>query len=268
LATRGQRFAIFLTTLLLAFIPGAFALQETNVRELVRQADFVGFVLAHPSVSDPTGEWRQFAAVTFLDSVKSSRQPDPTMTNHWMAADHFPPSQYPTWIPETGEYLVFLKQDRRNGREIWATLAALRVNYTPNTAGQIVGTIAADGQPEISKDEVRVTLGRVSADARSLNKILQEAAAAAARQDRSVSHDQRLAEARLLAAAIKPGTTRADVQKVFPLQDGGLMSTTTRYYLGSEVMVEVPFDSTGGFWKPENRVNGLIKVYGDVFHID
>jgi len=68
---------------------------------------------------------------------------------------------------------------------------------------------------------------------------------------------------------IKQGTTRADMRKMFPQEDGGLSGPgSTRYYFGSEVMVEAPYDQTGGAWKPQNKVNGPIKVYRSLMHMD
>jgi hypothetical protein len=82
-------------------------------------------------------------------------------------------------------------------------------------------------------------------------------------------HRIRLLEAQRLAAAVRMNTARKDVEKTFPQKDGGLSGPgSTRYYLGSEVMVEVPFDQTGGAWSRENRVNGPLKVYRSRMHID
>ena len=79
----------------------------------------------------------------------------------------------------------------------------------------------------------------------------------------------RLAQTKKMAAEIKLDTTRAQVAKVFPQQDGGLMgSDRTRYYAGEGVMVDVPFDDCGGAWSPKNRVCGSLKVYRSLFHAD
>jgi hypothetical protein len=54
-----------------------------------------------------------------------------------------------------------------------------------------------------------------------------------------------------------------------PQEDGGLSGpSSTRYYFGSEVMVEVPYDQTGGAWKQQNKMNGPIKVYRSLKHVD
>ncbi len=92
-------------------------------------------------------------------------------------------------------------------------------------------------------------------------------------------HEMRFMEARALAEAIRKGdrkkaaafgalVTRADVERIFLHRAGGFrMSILTRYYLGSEVMVEVPYDSTGGNHSPRNRVNGAIRVYRGYPHV-
>jgi hypothetical protein len=57
-------------------------------------------------------------------------------------------------------------------------------------------------------------------------------------------------------------TSRKDIEKMFLQQNGGMSSPeSTRYYLRSEVMVEVPFDQTGGARSQENKVNGPLKAY-------
>jgi hypothetical protein len=71
-----------------------------------------------------------------------------------------------------------------------------------------------------------------------------------------------LAQAKKLAAQIKPGTSRAAIEKLYPYQDGGLSSyELSRYYLGNGIMVDVPFDQQGGEGHKLNRVNGPLRVY-------
>jgi hypothetical protein len=79
----------------------------------------------------------------------------------------------------------------------------------------------------------------------------------------------RLAETRRQATRIKIGTSRAQIERLFPSQDGGLMaSVVTRYYVGNGVMVDVPYDQRGGPWKAQNRVRGPLRVYLSSFHSD
>jgi hypothetical protein len=76
------------------------------------------------------------------------------------------------------------------------------------------------------------------------------------------THEGRMAEARRLADGIAVGTTRAEVEKVFKEENGGIQPVnTTSYYLGQEVTVEVPYDEAGGRWKPTNHVTGPLRVY-------
>jgi hypothetical protein len=80
-----------------------------------------------------------------------------------------------------------------------------------------------------------------------------------------------MAEARRLADSfpVMAGATRAQVEQVFTRPDGGISGPhASRYYMGDEVMVEVPYDQTGGAWKPTNRVTGPVKVYKSMFHAD
>ena len=72
-----------------------------------------------------------------------------------------------------------------------------------------------------------------------------------------------------LVEKIKPGMTRSRVEEWFKQKDGGLQGqTVTRYYEELEVMIEVPYDLTGGAWSKENRVNGPVKVYRSLPHGD
>jgi hypothetical protein len=82
--------------------------------------------------------------------------------------------------------------------------------------------------------------------------------------------EQRLDQVKALADGIRPGARRSDVERVFPVQDGGLygLRSYSRYYAGSEVMVAAPFDQTGGLWSAENQVTGLLRVYRSRFHSD
>lgn len=79
----------------------------------------------------------------------------------------------------------------------------------------------------------------------------------------------RLAATRRQAARIKIGTSRSQVERLFPSKDGGLMSSDiTHYYVGNGVMVDVPYDERGGPWKAQNRVRGPLRVYLSSFHSD
>jgi hypothetical protein len=85
-------------------------------------------------------------------------------------------------------------------------------------------------------------------------------------QERQKLHKARFAEVTARAAKIKVGMTRAEVQMIFTRQDGGLSGAASRYYEDPEVKIEVPYDQTGGAWKPENKVTGPVRVYRERFH--
>jgi hypothetical protein len=75
-------------------------------------------------------------------------------------------------------------------------------------------------------------------------------------------HRVRLEKVKALAKRITPPMTRSEVEALFPVRDGGFAPYgVTRYVCGDEVMVEVPYDATGGPGDRENRVSGPVKVY-------
>lgn len=82
-------------------------------------------------------------------------------------------------------------------------------------------------------------------------------------------HEKRLAEVNATVERLKPGTSRAVVERIFTTKDGGLQGPSlTRYYMEPEVMIDVPYDKTGGNWSGENRVNGPVRVYRSMMHLD
>ncbi len=244
----------------------------SDTRDLMEQSDFVGFLLANPLVFGTTGEWRQFALPSVVEPIKNTLPPDPGNPYPWIASDHFPTFSYPTWFAAKGEYLVFLKHGFRDGKPSWNALAAFPVRYAPGADGRIAGAIFGDDQDQIGMDKVRVRTildGVFSgtsavADDRALDILFRRVATASALPGyrRVISFEERFAEVQKLAASIRLGTTRSDVEKVFPNEDGGFSGGTTRYVMGSEVIAEVPYDSSGGgFRSPENKVRGPIRVY-------
>src|SRR5690349_10336337 len=64
-----------------------------------------------------------------------------------------------------------------------------------------------------------------------------------------------------LVAKIQPGLTRAGVESWLQELDGGPQGIdSTRYYIQPDVIVEVPYDQTGGTWTSENRVSAPIRI--------
>ena len=288
--------------------PPASAVPDTlpNLRELIRQADFVGFILGSPLISNPAGPWKQGISVERADPIQGKFERNPAINNQfpWVHAGYDNVTgepTYPTRFAGKGEYLIFLRYipDSKGGRQgEYATLAAFRVDYRPNrTSGQIVGAIRVSTShspalllrpyrthpipppmQEMSVAEVRMTLQCLTANPKSQNSLVLDSTqrlekllriSATTEPQGEPSYEIRLQEVQSLAATIAPGTTREDIDRVFPQEDGGVSdSRATRYYLGSEVMVEVPYDQTGGNWKPENRVTGPVKVYRSSMHTD
>lgn len=174
---------------------------------------------------------------------------------------------------------MFLHRESIEGKVVWATTAAFAIEYRPDSAGTVVGMLYGGDQDRIamSVGEVRMLLRhivsgeRIGSDAERLDGLLSAAtvsrASLIAREP--VTFEQRFEQVKSLAGGIRPGTRRADVEKVFPVQDGGISGKgRSRYYAGSEVMVEAPFDQEGGPRNAENRVTGPLRVYRSRMHFD
>lgn len=87
-------------------------------------------------------------------------------------------------------------------------------------------------------------------------------------QTDTVSYEHKMAQVKKVISTIKAGTTREEIEKIFPKMDGGILSSSnTRYYEHPYVMIEIPFDDTRGVWNKMNKVNGIIKVYKSSAHI-
>jgi len=64
-----------------------------------------------------------------------------------------------------------------------------------------------------------------------------------------------------LVGKIQPGLTRASVETWLNEMDGGPQGTdSTRYVIEPDVIVEVPYDQTGGTWTSENRVSAPVRI--------
>jgi len=179
-----------------------------------------------------------------------------------------------------GEYLVFLRVDKENNEHPWSVIAAFPIEYQPDDEGRIMGITMfnkANGKT-LDIGQARLLLQAIVSGEKAgqeaasvIDPLLQSAVStdSAAIACAPPSHEQRIQQSRHLVSKIKQGTIRADIEKMFPQEDGGLMgSGSTRYYLGSEVMVEAPYDQTGGTWKPQNKLNGPIRVYRSRMHMD
>jgi hypothetical protein len=250
--------------------------------ELARVSEFVGLIHAFPLVEDPVAAWKQWIFVESVDPLKGDLGRGAGTNRYpYIGADHSVFTGYPTWFAGKGEYVVFLHRESIERKVVWVTTAAFAIEFRPDRVGTIVGTLYGEGldRRAMTVDEVRTLLRRIvsgeriGSDAeRVLDQLLTAAALSpASRMVREpATFEQRFEQVKALAGGIRSGTRRADVEKVFPVQDGGLYgkSSSSRYYAGSEVMVAVPFDQNGGAWSGENRVTGPLRVYRSRMHID
>jgi hypothetical protein len=254
----------------------------SSTSELARLSEFVGFINACPLAEDPGAEWKQWISVASVDPLKGDLgRGSGTNRYPYIAADHRGFPGYPTWFARKGEYLVFLDRESLGGKVVWVTTAAFAIEYRPDPAGRIAGRLYGGdeqtGQAR-SVSEVRALLGHIVSGDRfgpAAEQVLDPLLRTAALSRPSLmTHDpatfeQRFTQIKALVGGIRVGTRRSDVEKVFPLQDGGISGpSSTRYYAGSEVMVEAPFDQTGGAFSPENRVTGPLSVYRSRMHMD
>jgi len=252
-----------------------------RITELLRRSDYVGFMIASPLVSAPQSEWKQGVYIYSTDSLKGELKRDPKSKQFpYVYAGRGSHTRYSTWFPQKAEYLVFLRYQEVDSKKVLATIAAFRVEYRPDEAGRVVGKVFAGHANEASLDtqqarnilKILIKGGHLSDEKQeTIDSFLQVAVLpeGASSQPASVPFEERLREAKEVAASIRIGTTRKDIEKIFPQQDGGLTGPeSTRYYFRSEVMVEVPFDQMGGALKQENKVNGPVKVYRSFMHID
>jgi hypothetical protein len=249
--------------------------------ELARVSEFVGFIHALPLAEDSRAAWQQWISVVSVDVLKGELGSGAGTNRYpFIAADHRGFPGYPTWFAGKGEYLVFLHRETIEGKVAWATTAAFAIEYRPDSAGRIVGVLYGEGQNRraMSVGELRPLLRRIVSGQRNgsdADRILDQLFSVADSSRTSLTvrepatFERRFAQVKALAGGIRLGTRRADIEKVFPVQDGGQSGpSSTRYYAGSEVMVEVPFDQKGGPWRSENRVIGPLRVYQSRMHID
>src|SRR5262249_54952855 len=142
-------------------------------------------------------------------------------------------SGYPTCFAAVGEFLVFLRIDQAGGAYPWTTIAAFPVEYQPDQDGRIVGagTISKSNDKSLEVGQAGTLLqagvggGTAGNEATIvLDQLLQTIAPtdAAGSVCAPLSHAQRMEQARRLVSRIKQGTTRADMEKMFPEEDGGI----------------------------------------------
>jgi hypothetical protein len=251
-----------------------------GILELARTSEFIGFVDGYPIGMNSDPVWKRWISVTRVDSIKGNLGRGPGTNRYpYVGADRLGESHYPTWFDRHNEYLVFLRHDVVGGKSAWATNAAFLIEYRPDSAGMIVGKLDGrePGAAALGISAVRALLRRIVTGDRAseaalvLDPVLNDAASSRQAIDarRVATFEERWQRAKALADAIRVGTRRADVEKIFREEDGGLSGPgSTRYYEGEEVMVEVPFDQRGGPWNSDNRVTGPLRVYRSRRHLN
>lgn len=242
----------------------------------------MGFVVAAPQISDRQSEWKQGVFLFSVELMKGELTRDTHYNNQypWVKAGYDRHTEYPTWFSEKAEYLVYLKRHKTDGWERPTTIAAFRGEWRSDESGRLVGRLFAgrEGSKPLDVRTARAVMEALARneepsgrDRRAVEAFLRSAVLpeGVVLRPRPVSFDERFKQAEGVAAAVRLGTTRKDIERMFPQEDGGISGPeATRYYLGSEVMVVVPFDRTGRNWGHENRVNGRVKVYRSRMHID
>lgn len=225
--------------------------------------------------------------------------------HHYLYRDDRSPVLFPARFDETAEYLVFVRKLWEMPGDKWVAIAAFRVEYRPNRAGDVVGYLTGDAslddeyralavdkglwpEPERpgasefdplplpastaqamtlpkAREAIRTRLsgrGGVNGAAQAMDDFLHRASVSAARRKpEPPSFADRFRRARRLAAATRMGTTRADVEKMFPVRDGGITGSEGRYYYGSDVKIVVPFTFSRSGNGSQDGVDGPVRVY-------
>jgi hypothetical protein len=210
--------------------------------------------------------------LTHLPSIPSSN-PFPHV---WAGNTQSP--ENPTWFEGRGDYVAFLRRETVNGAVDWVAKVVLPIHYRPDPTGKIEGRIGEKSNLGATQvvSLIRLVLSddrRQNESEQELGQLLEEVAATSAtlmaQASKSLTFDQRRAQIEEIVLNIKQGTSRGEIEKVFPQEDGGLSGPSeTRYYAGAEVMVAVPFDQSGGNWNSQNRVNGMLRIYRSSPHFD
>jgi len=279
--------SLCLIVVLTSWLPALQATTPTSAAELVRSSDFIGivqaFLIAEYPTQDNSGSiWRQHVMLTAAEPIKGelTHLPSFPSTNPFphIWAGNTQSLENPTWFEGQGDYVVFLRREVVNEVVDWVTKVALPIHYRPDPIGKIEGRIGEKSSLGATQvvGLLRLVLSddqRQTAADQILGQLLKEVATTSAtlmaQAPQSLAFDQRRTQIEAIVLNIKRGTSRGEIEKVFPQEDGGLSGPSeTRYYAGSEVMVAVPFDQTGGAWKSQNRVNGTIRVYLSLPHFD
>lgn len=240
-----------------------------GVRELARQSTFVGFVHC---IRTGGGDTTSFLTVSSPELI-GGRLPDRWKTEPVLYAASANRLGYTNRLPERATALVFARPGDMVGRPGWVALAVFPVRYTPGPGKRMRGALGGGlyGSRTLALGEVRRLLpAAVRGDrdaAGRLDPVLAGISQAIDALSYPLKHEPLLADTRALAKSVERGTTRAEVETLFPQEDGGLSAlTSSRYYRAAEVMVKVPYEVGGGGGRGMDRVKGPLRVYRDGFH--
>ncbi len=247
--------------------------QTNRVSQLIQQSDFIGLVMGYPLIDNRGSEWEQIISIGKIESLKGTIG-FLLNTKQYLSilAGNDNNFGYPTWFYHdvANKYLVFLKKENER---FFQSFAVFPVEYRPNKNNQIIGRIISHPNSKIGLDVnkvIKCLTGLINTNAKTIeyenaiNLFLRKASKVINNSScqKPIPFNKRFKEANEIVKLIKIGTERKDIERIFPFGDGGLhFPCQGRYYFGSEVMIAVPFDGTGGNWKPTNKVNGQIKVY-------
>lgn len=244
----------------------ARAAGEMSLHQLIESSDFVGVVVADPNVIATNGSTKTVIISNAEPFKGALTHITPTQFSYIHAAKS-ESSPTPTWFAERAEYLVFLKQGSKQGEPYWTTRAAYRVEYQPDASGVVSGRVfnramAIDDARKLIQKECSTGLPVPSAET-EIAPLL-----ALGGHEPPTTYEDTVKRARTLIAGIKQGTTRGDIEKIFRQQDGGAMGSVNRYYVGNNVMIHVPYDTTGGLLSPKNRLDGEVTITRSMMHYD
>ena len=158
----------------------------------------------------------------------------------------FVPDDYPRYLTQRGNYLVFAARDINSGA--WRVLAAFQTEYQIERETNETSVRYADDWSWIKTNDLAKKVKNIvrreagaEADQRFLDVVLTYQSVVAKRQRKKEDMvDQRIEELKREFAVLPVGTTRARFESHFH-PDGGLQSGNTRYYEEPGILFEVQY---------------------------
>lgn len=235
--------------------------RQDRFTAIVAKAWFIGQVKPSYDHADPLRQGRR-QLYLMPGATLHNRLPDSTFRQTPMGKEFTLEGTLPTLPPS---------RERFDGRDClisgWillcdsTVLAALPLQWVPvrsTVEHRIAGVASAVLVADVVKmiQEIR---GGNTKQATKLDALYTEARRFVGTP---LTYETQMRRANAIAARITPGMTRRDVGLVFPQEDGGLVGLSVgRYYLGAEVMADVPFGQINGTFKPLNEVTGSVRLY-------